>query len=170
MKTTLVTSDGRSISYSSQLGRFEGAEEMPCLRCGVCCSKWQPLLGEEEVAAVATGLGIPLDVFYRDHTERYPVKPDSYIFKRVSKACSYLKQEGGLASCSIHPFRPEACRNWAPDLSRRECQEGLKLRSAGWLLLPAQLGISPEELSGWYQRLALGESDVLAPLKDQKSR
>ena len=160
MKTTLVTNDGRSISYSTQLGRFENREEMPCLRCGVCCRKWQPLLDDEEVAAVAGGLGIPLDIFRRDHIETYPVKANIYVFKRIGKACSYLKYEGSTASCAIHSFRPQACRNWTPDLSRKECQEGLTLRSEGGLLLPSQLGVSQEDLTRWYGQLASGTGEM----------
>lgn len=168
MKTTLITGDGKTRSYSSQLGRFQSPDEMPCLRCGVCCTRWQPLLDDKEVAAVARGLGIPLDVFYRDHTERYPVKRDSYIFKRTGKACTFLRYEGNIASCAIHAFRPEACRNWVPDLSRRECHEGLRLRSAGRLLLPTQLGIPQEDLDRWYRLLAArnigagGQREVIA--------
>ncbi|MDO8490969.1 MAG: YkgJ family cysteine cluster protein [Dehalococcoidia bacterium] len=137
----------------SQLGQFQSPDRMPCLRCGVCCAKWQPLLDEEEVAMVARGLGIPLDVFYRDHTERYPVKANAYVFRRTGKACRYLRYQNVIAACAIHPFRPEACRNWTPDLSRRECREGLRL--------PAQLGISEAELPRWYELLAAPDQGIL---------
>ncbi len=95
-----------------------------CFRCGVCCLRYQPSLMSEEIEAIATGLGMSTTDFLAKYAQ---VTYVGYLLRRSEGRCVFLVyDEGGdKASCSIHPFRPRACRNWVPSLSRLECQEGL---------------------------------------------
>lgn len=146
MKVILQTVNGERIEYDSQQRSFQPWEAMPCLRCGTCCTKWQPPLAEDEIETIATGVGMMQDDFVQEYVQEYPPKPGTYLLRRQNNACVFLKHEGGKATCTIHPFRPEACRNWAPSLSRPECQEGLRRRGEdGLLLLPDDLPLSPQE-------------------------
>lgn len=162
MRISLTTSDGNQIEYDSRNSGFDPWQEIPCLRCGVCCTKWQPLLDAEEVEVVARGLGMELDAFCRSHTEKYPVRDNAFVFRRTGGACLFLKYEGGLASCAIYDFRPAACREWKPSLSRPECQEGLRGRFAsGRLVLPTEPCPSPQDLHLLQEALSRHISAIL---------
>lgn len=105
--------------------------DMTCLRCGVCCTKWQPPLDSREAEGIARFLDIPYATFLNDYLQKYPLKDDCYLVRRSNGACIFLNPEsssGGLASCAIHEHKPEACRLWNPGLEKRECQEGLRKR------------------------------------------
>lgn len=145
MKVILQTTNGERIEYDLQRKSFQPWQAIPCLRCGTCCTKWQPPVAEDEIETIARGLGIPRDKFFVEYIQEYPLKPKTYLLRCQNNACVFLKYEGDKANCLIHPFKPAACRNWTPNLSRRECREGLKRRRQnGWLILPHELNLSPE--------------------------
>lgn len=99
---------------------------------------------------MAQGLGISLEEFYQYYVEENPQKLGIYLLRRGEKGCIFLQYEGEQASCIIHPFKPAACRQWMPSLSRLECREGLKRRKGGdHLLLPYEIYASKEELSAF---------------------
>lgn len=148
MKVILYTSDQQQIEFDPRHGGFQPWQAIPCLRCGVCCTRWQPPLDEDEVEVIARGMGMTRDRCFREYVQEYPPKPTTYLIKRKNNACIFLRHEGGRASCAIHPFRPAACRNWAPSLFRPECQEGLRRRQEdGVLVLPEELYPSDKELA-----------------------
>ena len=98
---------------------------MECLRCGICCTRYQPPLTPEEVETIAKGLGLSPGDFLSKYVQ---ITVAGYLLRQTEKGCVFLKWEEGeaTANCDIYPFRPDACRNWVASLSRRECQEGLK--------------------------------------------
>lgn len=111
-------------------------------------------MGEDEIETIAKGLGMARDKFLREYVQEYPLKPKTYLLRRQNNACVFLKYEEDKASCTIHPFKPAACRNWIPSLSRPECQEGLKRRHKnGLLVLLEELYSSPEELAAFCRSL-----------------
>lgn len=122
--------------------------EIECFRCGVCCVRYRPKITKTEMRPIARKLGISLQEFVARYVRVVPTK-DGYILQSSSDACPFLEweQKGVKATCSIHPVRPKACRDWVASLSRPECQEGLsKLKAGGELLLPAELYSSTSEI------------------------
>ena len=53
--------DGQQKSYDSRMGGFAPWQATPCLRCGLCCTHWQPQLGEEDVEGAARKLAAKID-------------------------------------------------------------------------------------------------------------
>jgi hypothetical protein len=153
MRVTLVTSEGQQVEYRSGSG-FKTQKEMPCLRCGVCCTKWQPPLDSREARAIARALNMPYETFLNKYLQKYPLRADSYLVRRKENACIFLRFENGLASCLIHEHKPEACRNWKPGLEKPECQEGLRKRkNESKLLTLSDLPLSAGELTQFYGSL-----------------
>ena len=116
----------------------DGLSEIECFRCGVCCVRYRPKVNLKEIKRIARKLGMSVDTFTSAYVRAVPVK-EAYILQSSADSCPFLRWEekGGEATCSIHAFRPEACHNWAPSLSRPECREGLaKLKAGSELLLP----------------------------------
>ncbi len=154
MRVTLTTGDGQNLTYSSSEG-FASHSEMPCLRCGVCCTKWQPPLDSEEARDIARALGIPYGSFRDKYLQVYPFRANSYLIRRQEGTCVFLRFEKGLACCSIHEHKPEACRRWKPSLEKSECQEGLRKQGeTGKLLALGDLPLAPEQISSFYSSLA----------------
>lgn len=157
----LRTCEDKEIKYDAGRVGFEPLGVIPCMRCGICCSKWQPPVDAEEIAALARGLGIPSESFYRDYVEPYPLRPGSYLLRRKGKSCIFLYYEGEKATCTVHTFKPAACRNWMPSLSRPECREGLKRgKNQGSLFFPGELCASADELKAFYASLASNQQTV----------
>ena len=154
MRLTLLTREGREIKYAPKNGGFEEWKAIPCLCCGICCTRWQPQIDGEEAGTIAQGLGISLEEFYQYYVEENPRRLGICLLRRDEKGCIFLQYEGEQASCIIHPFKPTACRQWMPSLSRPECKEGLKRRKSGdHLLLPGEIYGSEEELSAFCHSL-----------------
>jgi Fe-S-cluster containining protein len=83
-----------------------------------------------------------------------PIK-EGYLLKRTEKGCVFLARDGdSKARCTIHPSRPEACREWTPSLSKPECLEGLaKLKSRERIMLLDELFISQKDKQDLYSSL-----------------
>ena len=98
-----------------------------CFRCGVCCTRYQPPITLAEARTIATALGISLDAFLDRYIDDSWPGFEYYLLDTYEEACVFLEydKESKVASCRIHPVRPQACREWAASLSRKECQEGL---------------------------------------------
>ena len=128
---------------------YRVGEEWPpieCFRCGICCTRYQPPIEPEEVETIARGLGLSPDDFLSEYVQ---ITVAGYLLRRTEKGCVFLDWEEAevTANCRIHPFRPEACRNWVPSLSRRECQEGLMRRKTrDKIVLVQDIYSSPEEV------------------------
>ena len=131
----------------------EALPAIECFRCGICCTRYQPPLTPEEVETLAKELGLSPSDFLSKYVQ---IMVTGYLLRQTEKGCVFLKWEEGetTAHCSIYRFRPEACRNWMPSLSRRECQEGLKkLKAKDKIILAHDLYTSPEAIERFYASL-----------------
>jgi Fe-S-cluster containining protein len=126
----------------------DGLSEIECFRCGVCCARYRPKVTLKEIKRIARKLGMSSDAFSSAYVRAVPTK-EAHILQNSADTCPFLRwnEDGAKAACSIHAFRPEACRNWVPTLSRPECREGLaKLKSGGGLLLPHDMYKSGKDI------------------------
>jgi Fe-S-cluster containining protein len=100
---------------------------MPCRRCGVCCRRHQAFVSPADIARITAYLGITPDDWerlYDDPRWRYT---EYRLIRHIDGACAFLRDEGGLAACAIHPVKPGCCVSWQPDPSRQECREGMEI-------------------------------------------
>ncbi|MFC1903161.1 YkgJ family cysteine cluster protein [Chloroflexota bacterium] len=112
-------------SPCSGSGGVEEAQTLvKCLRCGVCCTRYQPRLTAAEVKRTARGLRLSVDDFLSIFVQ---VTVVGYLLRQSEEGCVFLTWEENKprATCSIYPFRPDSCRDWIPSLSHHECREGL---------------------------------------------
>lgn len=108
---------------------------MPCFRCGTCCTCYQAPLDTEDISRIASALGISNPEFISRYALKVPIK-EGYLLRRTDAGCVFLaREENAGARCTIHPFRPKACREWQPGLSRPACLDGLaRLKAEGKLM------------------------------------
>ena len=146
-KAILKTSEGKEITIAEQAA-------IPCLRCGICCTQYQPTLAPEDMDNIASALGISRKKCISRYAVKVPIK-EGYLLKRTEKGCVFLAwDENGRATCTIHPSHPKACREWTPTLSRPECLEGLaKLKSRGQIMLLEELFSSQKDRQNLYSSL-----------------
>lgn len=105
--------------------RARKAASFPCLRCGVCCSKYQALMNRTEAQQVADGLGISFEEFLDKYTDHRWGGTESFLLRHQGGGCIFLSRDAhNLATCSINSFKPSDCSAWAADPSKPECQEG----------------------------------------------
>jgi Fe-S-cluster containining protein len=103
---------------------------IPCLRCGTCCSKYQPRLSLPEAKTIADKLGLTWEDFLAQYADpRWP-GTQSFLIRHHQDKCIFLLNSVDKTQnlCSIHAFKPACCRNWENDLNKAECQEGLKAK------------------------------------------
>lgn len=153
MRVTLETIDGQRLTFDGDLG-FDAGPEIPCFRCGICCKVREPVIARHELPRLAAGLGISLATLRRRYLVADPERRGYYRFRRAEPRCPFLTEEGGLATCTIHPFRPEACRAWGAHLRRPECQEGLRRLGSSGLVTPANLYTDEAERAAFDAALA----------------
>lgn len=121
-----------------------------CFRCGICCMGYYPQLSHEEVARMAGCLSITPDEFISRYVQ---VTTIGYLLRQTKSGCVFLAWEKDTKKslCSVHVFRPDACRAWEPTLFRRECREGLtKLQKNGGLMLASEVYETQEQLERFY--------------------
>ena len=98
-----------------------------CFRCGVCCTRYQVRIELFEAKNIAEHLNLSLTEFLDNYTDsRWPGKQSFLICHRNGK-CVFLEslKTDKATRCIIHTFRPQDCRNWAPETGKPECQRGL---------------------------------------------
>jgi len=132
-KAILKTSEGKEITIAEQA-------PIPCLRCGICCTRYQPTLAPEDMDNIASALEISRAKCISRYAVKVPTK-EGYLLKRTEKGC-------------VFPSRPKVCREWTPNLSRPECLEGLaKLKSRGQIMLLDELFSSQKDRQDLYLSL-----------------
>jgi Fe-S-cluster containining protein len=138
-KATIKTLEGKEITVAEQT-------PIPCFRCGICCTRYQSPLTGEDIGNIASALGISRSKCIPRYAVKVPIK-EGYLLKHTKKGCVFLAwDEDGKARCTIHPWRPKACREWTPSLANPECREGLaKLKSKGQIMLLEELLPCQEE-------------------------
>ena len=153
MKVTLVTEDMERRCVSSDTGP-DSRDVIPCLRCGICCTRWQPQLDLEELGPIARHLGLSTEELKRAYLVERAERFGLLLLVQEEGRCVFLRYSGDEAECAINAFKPIACRKWTPSLSRPECQEGLKkYKTSGLLILPAHIYESQEDLTAFYRSL-----------------
>jgi Fe-S-cluster containining protein len=127
---------------------------VPCFRCGICCTCYQPPLSREDIDNIAAALGISRAKCISRYAVKVPIK-EGYLLKRGKSGCIFLAwQADGRARCTIHPYRPKACREWIPSLAKPACLEGLsKLKSEGQVMLLDGVFSSREQQEELYRDL-----------------
>lgn len=132
----------------------DSRDVIPCLRCGVCCTRWQPQLELEEVGHIARHLGLSTEDFKRAYLVERAERFGLLLLVQEQGHCIFLRYRGNEAECAINAFKPIACQKWTPSLSRPECQEGLKkYKTSGLLILPGEIYASQEDLTTFYRSL-----------------
>ena len=125
MITVLSGPTGERI-FDGEVGRFVETSLIPCHRCGVCCERWQPLVSPAEVERLAAHLSLTHAELADRFTTPYPFDDATCLLRRTERGCVFLdRDDAGRALCTVHPARPDACRDWLASLSRRECVGGL---------------------------------------------
>ena len=150
MAGRLRTMDG----YEHRVG--ESWHSIECFCCGICCTRYQPQLSPEEAEIIARKLGMSTEDFLPRYAQLTNV---GYLLRQSKKGCIFLtwEEDGTRGTCSIYPFRPEACQHWVPSLSRPECRDGLtKLKAKGEIMLANELYPSQEAISRFYKHLLKG--------------
>ena len=89
---------------------------VPCFRCGMCCIKWQPLLGPAEIRRLAGELGITPRTFKRRYTRPFPLRRGWHQLREGAVGCVFLDVQDGIYGCTIHTIRPDVCRAWQAGL------------------------------------------------------
>lgn len=138
-KAIIKTLEGKETTVAEQV-------PIPCFRCGICCTCYQPPLTTKDIDSIAPALGISRSKCISKYAHKAPIK-EGYLLKYTKKGCVFLAWDAdGRARCTIHESRPKACRVWTPSLSKPECREGLaKLKSEGQIMLLEELFPSSEE-------------------------
>jgi Fe-S-cluster containining protein len=146
-KAIIKTLEGKETTVAEQV-------LIPCFRCGICCTCYQPPLTTEDIGSIASALGISRSNCISKYAHKAPIK-EGYLLKYTKKGCVFLAWDAdGKARCAIHDSRPKACRAWTPSLSKPECQEGLaKLKSDGQIMRIEELFPSPDARKELYLTL-----------------
>jgi Fe-S-cluster containining protein len=143
---------------------YQVGQELPpiaCFRCGICCIRYRPRLGDDDIARMSSTLGMPDETFRSRFVRRW-ANLNEPVLDDGGNQCPFLDwdKESGLAKCTVHAFRPQACRSWQASLSRVECQEGLrKIKPESTLILPQDIFSSPQEMADLYSSLQAQEKD-----------
>jgi Fe-S-cluster containining protein len=88
-----------------------------CTMCGNCCSgpEGYVLVDDDEAAALAARLGVPVAAFLRDYTHMTE-EGRSLNEKRTGHGldCVFLDRDtvSGKAICGVYEDRPVQCRTW----------------------------------------------------------
>jgi Fe-S-cluster containining protein len=146
-KATIKTVEGKEIIVTEQT-------PIPCFRCGICCTCYQPPLTTEDIDNIALALGIPRSKCISRYAHKAPIE-EGYVLKHTEKGCVFLAWDAdGKAGCAVYSSRPKACREWIPSLAKPECREGLaKLKSKGQVMLLEELLPSHQERKELYLSL-----------------
>jgi Fe-S-cluster containining protein len=146
-KAVLKTLEGKETTITEQ-------SPIPCFRCGICCTRYQPPLGPKDMGNIASALGISRSECISRYAAKVPTK-EGYLLKHTEAGCVFLTWDAdGRACCSIYSARPKACREWIPSLARPACLEGLaKLKSEGQIMALREVLPSREEQEELYRAL-----------------
>jgi Fe-S-cluster containining protein len=127
---------------------------IPCFRCGICCTCYQPPLTAEDIDNIASALGISRSKCISKYALKVPIK-EGHLLKTAKKGCVFLTWDADVkARCAVYSSRPRACREWIPSLAKPECREGLaKLKSEGQIMLLKELFPSSEQQKQLYLAL-----------------
>ena len=99
--------------------------QMPCRRCGMCCTMHQAFASPEDIERMANFLGITSEEWVEKYADpRWGF--DIYrLVRHINGACAFLERNNGLATCIVHEVKPACCARWEPGYDKKECQAGI---------------------------------------------
>ncbi len=97
-----------------------------CIRCGICCIRYQAIACLNEIQIIASYLCISIDEWVKQYSEpRWP-NHKNYLIRHVNSACIFLRYVEEMSYCDIQPVKPSCCYDWIPCQGNKECREGLR--------------------------------------------
>jgi len=101
--------------------------DLPCIRCGVCCTVYQVRISPAEAIAIAGSMGMERWDWAGRYCDSRWHDPRSHLIRHDETGCVFLdRSRGDVALCSIYSVRPSACRDWAAGVFKPACQDGLR--------------------------------------------
>ena len=97
---------------------------MECLRCGTCCTMHPAYVSQEEIRRITTYLGISTNDWTYCYTGDGPDYHGYLPVRQTESGCVFLSYNGNIASCQIHPVKPDCCASWEPGPDKKECPRG----------------------------------------------
>ncbi len=127
MKPTDIHDSGSSNLSPDKALDLAEPFDLPCIRCGVCCTVYQVRISPSEAREIAESLGLD----YWDWVGRYcdPRWSDtrSHLIRHDDDGCVFLDHSRSeVALCRIYSVRPSSCRDWHAGVFKPACQAGLK--------------------------------------------
>lgn len=107
---------------------WEVLEDIPCVRCGECCTRYQVRITLAEAGWIANELGMGLEEFLLDYADQRWAGAQSFVLRHRDGACMFLARDDHQpfrSRCLVHGFKPISCQMWRPTVYRRECRAGL---------------------------------------------
>ena len=101
--------------------------DLPCIRCGVCCSIYQVRSSPFEPMAIAERMGMERWDWVGRYCDPRWHDTRSHLIRHDESGCVFLDRSSpDVVLCSIYDVRPAACRDWAAGVFKPACREGLK--------------------------------------------
>jgi hypothetical protein len=72
-------------------GDLPAGTAIPCFRCGLCCTRYQPPVTADEAEAIARALGLPLDEFLDRYIDDSWYEPGRFLLDTDTEACVFLE-------------------------------------------------------------------------------
>jgi len=93
-KAIIKTIEGKEIAITEQT-------PIPCFRCGICCTCYQPPLTSKDIDNIASALGISRSKSLSKYAVKVPIK-EGHLLKQTKKGCVFLAWDAdGKARCTI---------------------------------------------------------------------
>jgi len=127
METDKVRDAGEALRAGGKAATDGEPFDLPCIRCGVCCTVYQVRVSPAEAMAIADHMGLERWDWVGRYCDPRWHDTRSHLIRHDEGGCVFLKRSsGGLSLCSIYEVRPEACRDWAAGVLKPACRDGLK--------------------------------------------
>jgi Fe-S-cluster containining protein len=82
--------------------------DIDCTACANCCRQTVVSVGQPEIEAIASYLGIDPDLAARQYTRPDPEDSQARVLENEHDACVFLDEN----LCMIYDVRPKACRDF----------------------------------------------------------
>jgi uncharacterized protein len=140
------------------------SDNLPCLCCGTCCTRFRILLTFADAERLAAHLTIPLEFFLEHFIEEPWNLLPGLLLRQDEGRCPFLAKRGNHQLCGIHEVKPEACRDWPAGLKNRVCRDGLLCIWGLTVNAAGQPAGTPEQLAAFQ---AFRDSPVAPPTDGQ---
>ncbi len=99
---------------------------MECIRCGICCTRYQAIVSLDDIQKIASYLGISIDEWVKQYSEPRWHSHKNYLIRHVNSACIFLGYVEKMSYCDIQSVKPSCCYDWISCLENKECREGVR--------------------------------------------